>query len=80
MLLWMKHARAGSKQQGRARGRIQFTLGGIDLDSAFLCYRLYLHPELDIFRRYPEANGRFTINELWMDYSGKNTLFRSSWA
>ena len=66
MLFWIKQARAGNKQQGRAKGRIQLTLGGIELDSVFLRYRLYLHPDLDFYRRYPRANGWFTINELWM--------------
>lgn len=63
---WLKNARAEGQKSGRYKGRIQLNLSELQLDSVFQRYRLYLHPDLEAYRRLPRSNGWFTINELWM--------------
>lgn len=63
---WLRNARVEGQKKGRAKGRIQLDLGKLQLGSVFQRYRLYLHPDLEWYRRMPAANGWFTINELWM--------------
>jgi hypothetical protein len=63
---WLKNARAPGQRQGRFKGRIQLGLSNLNMASFFQRFRLYLHPDLNIYRQFPGGNGWFTINELWM--------------
>lgn len=72
---WIKNARVPGQKKGRYKGRIQMNLSGMNHASIFQRYRLYLHPDLDLYRRFPASNGWFTINELWMGARWKKHPF-----
>lgn len=63
---WLKNARAPGQREGRFKGRIQLGLSRLNTVSVFQRFRLFLHPDLGIYRQFPGENGWFTINELWM--------------
>jgi hypothetical protein len=63
---WLKNARAPGQREGRFKGRIQLGLSNLNASSVFQRFRLFLHPDLNIYRQFPGGNGWFTINELWM--------------
>ena len=51
------------------KGRIQLALRNLAMTEAFQRYRIYLHPDLDLYRSYPDDNAWFTINEMWFGAS-----------
>ena len=72
---WIKNARVPGQKKVRYKARIQMNLSNMNLDSVFQRYRMYLHPDLELYRRFPEENGWFTVNELWMGARWKKHPF-----
>jgi hypothetical protein len=62
---WMKNAQVPGERKGRHKGRIQMAMSDVGLTEAYQRYRMYLHPDLKLYRSYPGENAWFTINELW---------------
>jgi len=63
---WLKNPRtpAGPNQ---FKGRIQANIyNNTDLTEVCLKRRLYLHPDLELLRQYPDGFGWFTLEELWL--------------
>jgi hypothetical protein len=63
---WLKNARIATQKPGQFKGRIQLGWSKLNTVSLFQRFRLYLHPDIAIYRQYPAENAWFTINELWM--------------
>lgn len=63
---WMKNSRVPDGKKGKYKGRIQMNLTKLDKTSLFQRYRLYLHPDIDLYRQYPEKNVWFGISTMWM--------------
>ncbi len=63
---WMKHARIPGQRPGYYKGRIQLHLSGVNKPEVYQRYRMYLHPDLNMYRSYPEENRWFTIMTLWV--------------
>ena len=61
---WLKNARIGN--EGYYKGRIQLVLKPVNKFSLFQRVRLYLHPDLAIYREYPEKNTWFNLATMWM--------------
>ncbi len=63
---WLKNARVPDQKKGNFKGRIQMNVYGISETSLFQRYRLYLHPDLALYRQYPKANYWFSLSTWWM--------------
>lgn len=63
---WIENARIPGDRKGYYKGRIQMQLSGINKTAVFSRYRMYLHPDLNLYRSYPEANNWFNVMELWV--------------
>ena len=64
---WLKNARIPDQKKGKFKGRIQMNLVNANKrTSVFQRFRLYLHPDLNLYKQYPTANGWFMINEFMM--------------
>lgn len=61
---WLKQARIPIQPKGQYKGRIQMALADINITEIYQRYRMYLHPDLRLYRSYPKENVWFTINEL----------------
>lgn len=68
---WMKEAQVPGERKGRYKGRIQMNLADFEWTEAYQRYRMYLHPDLKLYRSYPGESGWFTVNELWFGASWK---------
>jgi hypothetical protein len=62
---WLKEARVPGQTEGRYKGRIQLNLADLNARLAYQRTRMYLHPDLALYRAYPNSNAWFTVNELW---------------
>lgn len=72
---WLKNARIPYQGKGKFKGRIQLNLGEVNKTSIFQRYRIYLHPDLNFYRQYPNQNTWFIINEFWMGARWKKHPF-----
>ncbi len=68
------------EREGKYKGRIQMALSDMNFTEAFERFRMYLHPDLKLYRSYPDRIGWFTINELWAGpkWKGHPNSFRIS--
>lgn len=75
---WLKEARVPGQTEGRYKGRIQLNLTKLNADLVYQRFRMYLHPDLGLYRAYPQSNSWFTVNELWAGapWSGDAHPFR----
>lgn len=73
---WLKKATipTGFKGGYAYKGRIQLNLSGLGYTSAFARYRMYLHPDLNFYRSYPNENVWFTVSELWFRHIDGNNF------
>lgn len=68
---WLKEAQVPGERKGRFKGRIQMNMANFRWTEAYQRYRMYLHPDLQLYRSYPGKSTWFTINELWFGASWK---------
>jgi hypothetical protein len=75
---WLKEARVPGQTEGRHKGRIQMNLADLNAALTYQRFRMYLHPDLALYRAYPKSNTWFTINELWagVPWKGDEYPFR----
>lgn len=59
---WLKYARIPSGP-GKYKGRIQLDFGP-DSTEYYQRYRMYLHPDLAVYRSYPKQNTWFMLSEM----------------
>lgn len=62
----IKNARIPGAKKGKFKGRIQINLDKLQQYSLFQRYRLYLHPDIALYRQFPESNGWFGLSTMWM--------------
>lgn len=78
---WLKGARIGrAGMSGHYKGRVQLILPDVNQTSVYQRYRMYLHPDVALYRSYPKDNVWFTINEFWFGapWKGERNAFRIS--
>jgi hypothetical protein len=63
---WLKNATVPVQVKGRYKGRIQLNFGDLNKFTLFQRYRLYLHPDLNLYRQYPGHNVWFGLATFWM--------------
>ena len=63
---WLKNAGIPGQRKGKFKGRIQMNLGDIKKSSVFQRYRLFLHPDIKYYKKYPARNAWFGISTMWM--------------
>ena len=63
---WLKNALIPDQKKGKFKGRIQMNLSDVNKTSFFQRYRLYLHPDLDLYRQFPNLNSWFGLSTMWM--------------
>ena len=63
---WLKNARVHGQRKGKNKGRVQLNLTALDNASLFQRYRMYLHPDMALYKKFPKMNSWFTVNEMWM--------------
>lgn len=75
---WIKEARVPGQREGKSKGRIQMAMANLNFTEVSQRYRMYLHPDLKLYRSYPDDNTWFTINELWFGakWKGDSHPFR----
>lgn len=73
---WMKHARVPEQRRGSYKGRIQLTLPNVNKTEVYERHRVYLHPDLGLYRSYPKKNTWFNISELWVGRAANPHRFR----
>lgn len=81
LAFWLKGARiARQGMSGHYKGRIQLIMPDVNQTSVYQRYRMYLHPDMNLYRSYPKDNVWFTINELWFGapWKGERYPFRIS--
>lgn len=63
---WLKNPRTPAGPDN-FKGRIQANVyGNTDLTEVYQKRRLYLHPDMDLLRQYPEGFSWLTLEELWL--------------
>jgi hypothetical protein len=72
---WLKNAKVPGQRAGRHKGRIQLSLSDMKFTEAYQRYRIYLSPDLKLYRANPKENSWFTINELWFGASWKGDRY-----
>ena len=63
---WLKNSRVPDQKKGKYKGRIQMNLTSVDKTTLFQRYRLYLHPDVALYRKYPSTNSWFGLTTMWM--------------
>ena len=63
---WLKNARVPDQKKGKFKGRIQMNLTSVNKTSVFQRYRLFLHPDIALYRQYPKQNSWFGLSTMWM--------------
>ena len=63
---WLKNARIPGQRTGKFKGRIQLNLAGLTEKSVYQRYRLFLHPDIGYYKKYPARNLWFGISTMWM--------------
>ena len=62
---WLKNARIPGAREGYYKGRVQLQLSDIEYSSIFATYRMYLHPDLNLYRSFPKENKWFVVSEFF---------------
>ena len=75
---WLKHARVPGERKGHFKGRIQLNLANINKTEIYERHRMYLHPDLGLYRSYPKENHWFTISTLWIGQNNRPNPFKIS--
>lgn len=77
---WLKEAGIPGPIQGTTKGRIQMNLANLNASLVYQRYRMYLPPDMNLYRAYPKSSTWFTINELWagVPWNGDAWPFRIS--
>ncbi len=73
---WLKNATIPGQKNGQYKGRIQVNIPRIQLTELSQRFSIFLHPDLELYKTYPEQNTWFTILELWMGQPGDDNRFR----
>lgn len=75
---WMRHARVPGARRGYFKGRVQLNLANIERTEVYERHRMYLHPDLGLYRTYPKANRWFTLSTLWIGRNDRPHPFKIS--
>ncbi len=62
---WIGDAQIKGARKGYFKGRIQLGFRKMALTETFAHYRMFLHPDLEHYRSFPDENTWFTLQELW---------------
>ena len=81
LAFWLKGARiARQGMSGHYKGRVQLILPDVNMTSVYQRVRMYLPPDVALYRSYPKDNIWFTIDEFWFgaSWKGERNAFRIS--
>lgn len=63
---WLKNARIPGARKGYYKGRVQMNLAEVNKTEIYERHRMYLHPDLRLYRSYPGENKWFSIATMWI--------------
>lgn len=72
---WLRNASIPDQVPGRYKGRIQLDLGP-DSTEYYQRHRMYLHPDVGLYRSYPTGTSRLMISEMRLGANGDPHVFR----
>jgi hypothetical protein len=75
---WLKDAQVKGQRAGYSKGRVQLAFSQMQFTEAAAKFRMYLPPDLEAYRSFPEENTWFTIDEMWFGarWEGDSRPFR----